>query len=634
MLLRYKLYVIFLFCTLNLSAKKELKYPASQIPAELTEGADAVIREMNTNVEVFSPEKVVYDTKYVITILKESGKDKALFHERYDKFSSISNISATVYDSEGNKVKSIPQNEIGDFASVSGFSLYEDSRVKVIDPKYSVYPYTVEYTFQQKYNSAYYIGGWSALQGYNTSIESFNFKLKAPSDFKYHFKEYNLDQPGEKEIKEDELLRIWAIKNYKAIQKELLSSFSEDYIPEVVIVPDQFVMDGYTGRLSTWNDFGLYINKLNEGKNDIPQETVAKVRAMFEEGMSDYEKIAIAYKYSQDKNRYVSIQEGIGGHQPFSAETVDRLSYGDCKALSNYVVSLLKELGYDAHYTLVYSGEGQNTDKEFVNDYFNHIIACVPLENDTIWLECTSSHYPCGYMGGSTDDRNVLLVKDNGGEIVKTPSYSVNDDIVFTKTTVNISIEDASKVKSHIVYKGVHFSEELGLTLMDETDRRKSIIRSINIPNFELDSYKVTPYRERKPRIEKDLDILIPVFGSMMGDRLIFQLNLMNQLTNTPPYSRNRVSPVLISRPYSENDSIAYNIPEGFKMEALPKEVHLVSEFGEYHSSAKLIDQSIVYEREFIINKGHYPKEKYNDFVEFVESVSKNDEAKAVLIKI
>ncbi len=634
MQLRYKLYVIFLFCSVNLLAKKEFKYPVSQIPTELTVGADAVIREMNTNVEVFSPEKVLYEIKYVITILKESGKDKAMFRASYDKFSSVSNISATVYDGEGNKVKTIPQSEIGDFASVSGYSLYEDDRVKIIDPKYSVYPYTVEYSFIRKCNSAYYLRGWSALQGYNTSVQSFSYRFLSPEDFKYHFKEYNITQPEEKEVVEGKILRSWHFNNYKAIQEEVLSSFSEEYVPEVIIVPEQFVMDGYAGNLSSWNDFGLYINKLNEGKNDIPKETVEKVKGMFIEGMSDYDKIGVAYKYSQDKNRYVSIQEGIGGNQPFSAATVDRLSYGDCKALSNYVVSLLKELGYDAHYTLVYSGEGQNTDKEFVNDYFNHIIACVPLENDTVWLECTSSHYPCGYMGGSTDDRNVLLVKDGGGEIVRTPSYSVKDDNVYTKAIVNINIEEASKISSHIVYKGVHFSEELGLTLMDETDRRKSIIKSINIPNFELDDYKVTPFKERKPRIEKDLDILIPVFGSMMGDRLIFQLNLMNQLTNTPPYSRNRVSPVLISRPYSENDSIAYNIPEGFKMEALPKEVHMVSEFGEYHSSAKLIDQSIIYEREFIINKGHYPKEKYNDFVEFVESVAKNDEAKAVLIKI
>ncbi len=37
----------------------------------------------------------------------------------------------------------------------------------------------------------------------------------------------------------------------------------------------------------------------------------------------------------QGKTHYISIQVGIGGYQPFLASDVDRLNYGDCKALVN-----------------------------------------------------------------------------------------------------------------------------------------------------------------------------------------------------------------------------------------------------------------------------------------------------------
>ncbi len=633
MQLRYKVYVVLIFCSLNMWAKKVPKYPVSEIPKELKTGADAVIREMSTTVEVFSPAKILYDHKLVITILKESGKDKAIFREGYDKFISISGISATVYDANGQKVKSIPQNEINDYSSVSGFSLYEDSRVKVIDPKYAVYPFTVEYSYQEKCNSAYYLMGWCALQDYNTSVEQLNYKIISPKDFDYHYKEYNLTHTANVEELDGKLYRTWNLENYKAIQYEVLSSFIEEYVPSVMVAPDQFIMDSYDGTLDSWKNYGLYIKELNRGKDDVPEETVEKVRSLFTEGMSDYDKIAAVYKYSQDKNRYVSIQEGIGGHQPFSAETVDRLSYGDCKALSNYIVSLINRLGYKAYYTLIYSGSNRETNKEFVKDYFNHIIACVPLTNDTIWLECTNSHYPCGYIGSSTDDRYALMIKEDGGELVRTPSYSVTDDNIFTKATFDISIDNATNITTKMIYQGVHFREEFGLTILDETDRRKEVIKSIDLPYIELNDYKISPYKERKPWLEKELSLSIPAFGSKMGDRLFFSLNTMNKMTDIPTYSRNRVSPLLVSRPYSENDSITYKIPDGYKMEALPDPVKVVSEFGKYHSSAKLVGESIIYEREFILNKGHYPKEKYNDFVEFLESVVKSDDAKAVLIK-
>ncbi|MCW3805610.1 DUF3857 domain-containing protein [Plebeiibacterium marinum] len=608
-------------------------YPVSSIPKELLTGADAVVREKNTVVEVVSLSKVVYHEKYVVTILKESGKDKALFEEAYDKLSSITDISATVYDAEGKKVKSIPLSEIRDFSAVSGNSLYEDNRVKVIDPKYNTYPYTVAYSFQHKFNSTFYLRGWSAFNGYNTSVERLSYKITAPEVFKYRYEEFNVETQA-KEVVNDGIKEVsWEIKGFEAPQEEVLAGKFEGWIPTVHMAPAKFIIDNYKGSFESWNDYGQYVGRLNQGKDNIPVETVDEVRQMFKEGMSDYDKIAIAYQYSQQKNRYVSIKEGIGGWQPFDAETVDRLSYGDCKALSNYVTSLLCKLGYDAHYCLIYAGNHQRTKTEFVENSFNHIVSCVILESDTLWLECTNSHYPCGYMGSSTDDRYALVIKDTGGELLKTPSYTVNDNNINTRAHVKINVKEASELEMHQIFRGALFPESFALTILDETDRRKAVINSVNLPHFDLLDYNVTAYKERKPWVEKEVKLSIPAFGSIMGDRMFFSLNSLNKSSSLPPYSRNRKSPMLLSRPYSENDTINYIMPEGYKMEALPKPVELKSEFGLYACSAVAEGRNIVYKREFKIYKGEYPKEKYNDFVEFLESVAKYDEAKAVLVK-
>ena len=79
------------------------------------------------------------------------------------------------------------------------------------------------------------------------------------------------------------------------------------------------------------------------------------------------------------------------------ASDVDKLGYGDCKALTNYTKTLLDAVDVESYYTVVYGGKRiRNIDKEFSATEGNHVILCLPNEEDYIWLECTSQKTPFG----------------------------------------------------------------------------------------------------------------------------------------------------------------------------------------------------------------------------------------------
>jgi len=633
MKLHYNLFILFFSFALAINAKEKIKYPVADIPKELLENAHAVIREVKEETELISETKMVTHTKKVITILKESALELSYFKEYYDPMSKIDNIEAVVYDKTGKRIEKIKQDDIIDRSAISGFSLYEDDRVKLIDPKCTDYPFTVEYTFSRRTNNTLFMPIWSFYEGMNTSIESSLFSIKVPKAYKLNYKEHNITQ-GVDIIKDDETYTYqWMANNIKAISPEPLSAPIEHWAPLIITAPSNFEIRDYKGNMNTWANLGSFHAQLLDGRNNIPEETINEIKNLLPENASDYEKVSLIYQFSQKKNRYISIQEDIGGQQPFDAKTVDRLSYGDCKALTNYVMSILNYFGYKSHYTLVNAGnDSEPVSTNFVASRFNHAFLCVELPNDTLWIECTNSHSPCGYIGDFTDDRYVLIVKKEGSELVKTPAYAANENQQTIKANINIDTDGWAEANLNVTYSGALYGDYFGLTLLDDLDQRKRIIKSIDIPNFKLQDYTIEVEKKRQPKLHKSLNLTLPDYTTKLGSRILLKTNKINDISQIPAYARNRKTPLYIKRNYSECDTLIYSIPAELKVEATPKAVDISTPYGSYRCNTETLDDKLVVYRYFELKKGLFPKEEYNTFREFLEKVSVADNATTILI--
>ncbi len=196
--------------------------------------------------------------------------------------------------------------------------------------------------------------------------------------------------------------------------------------------------------------------QLIKGRNILPDEIKKKVHDLTDNLKDDKEKVFGLYDFLQQNTRYVSIQLGIGGWQPFEASYVAEKKYGDCKALSNYMIALLKEAGITGKYIEIFAGE---SPPPFIEDFpfsqFNHVISCVPLKKDTIWLECTSQTKSAGYMGSFPGDRNAILIDETGGHLVHTPVYKVADNLQLRKVKAIADKEGNLNAEIMSTYSGL-----------------------------------------------------------------------------------------------------------------------------------------------------------------------------------
>lgn len=623
-----------LFLTNQTWAKDEIKYAVSLIPASLTDNANAVVRDDETSVDLISPSKIIVRKRYAITILKESALDYSNFNIFYNKFLKISDIIVTVFAASGEKAKRVKNEDIYDLSAIDGSTIYSDDRRKYIDPKYQTFPFTVEIEYTTTYSSAFFLPSWTVFNGYNISVEQSKFSIGYPPGYELRYIETNINQGKQISGNSAKKSIQWTVSNFKARNPEPFSPNDDELYPGVTLAPSNFDMDNYSGSMKTWSDLGMFISELNKGKDNLPQETCQKMNDLIKDCNNDYEKIKTVYEYAQKKNRYISVQVGIGGWQPIDAETVDRLSYGDCKALSNYTKTLLEAVGIKAQCALIGAGDhAPFIMPEFSRNAFNHMIVCVPMNQDSVWLECTNSFFPAGYLSDFTDDRYALLIEGENSRLVRTPAFKLNDNAINTSGEVMLTPDGNATAKLSQSYNGSFYGDYLRLKQINEKDRHDAIIRLIKIPNFKLVNYSIQENKTRKPSLELDLKLNLTNNATIMGNRLMLKLNQFNSLTDIPRFVRKREFNLEIRRNLAENDTIMYQLPVGFQVEALPASIEINTDFGSFKSSAILKGRSVQLIRHLEIYKTVESPERYNEFREFLEKVAESDNAKCMLIK-
>jgi transglutaminase-like putative cysteine protease len=613
----------------------QVKYSIASIPDSLKKNANVVYMLDEGEFEITADDKAVLKVREVIAILNAKGKHHAVEVVGYDKLIKLNSFSGSAYDATGKLIKKIKKSEISDQSSISGFSIYEDNRIKIIDLKQHSYPYIVTFEYEVEYKYLYSIPDWWIVKGDNISTMKSSYRITSPKKYQPRVRIINADKVLSVVEEGAEVTISATFENVMAMEVEPYGPGYRELSPQIQAAPKQFNFEGYQGDMSTWESYGKWQNVLNEGRSEIPLETKREIRALVLKYHTTEEKTKAIYEYVQNKTRYVSIQLGIGGFQPFPAATVDELGYGDCKALSNYTQSLLGAVGIDSHYTWVYGGNNPpKLSLDFPDDKFNHIILCVPNKQDTIWLECTSQTNPFGYMGKSTGDRDVMLVTDDGGKIVHTPVYPKEVNTQTSTVKVDMKVDGSAKASIAIEYAGLQY-ENNGIYYwinQGHEEKKKWINEHTDIADFIIEDFNFKEKRERIPSITETLNIVIPRLTSMRGKRMFITPNLLNKWSYTPPRMEDRQTDVILKQGYIDIDTVIYQIPEKFHKEHLPEAIAFESPFGSYHAGFTFENNQLIYVRKMEVNKGRFPASSYGDFRQFRKDVIKADNQKVVFI--
>lgn len=106
----------------------------------------------------------------------------------------------------------------------------------------------------------------------------------------------------------------------------------------------------------------------------------------------------------------------------------------------------------------------------------------------------------------------------------------------------------------------------------------------------------------------------------------------MNRWSYVPEKNTERKTDVIQKVNAIDYDTIRFSIPENLYPEFLPEPVKINSKFGEYEARFTFDNGKVTYIRRMKVWKGRFPKETYNELVDFFKAVSKADNIKLVFL--
>ena len=579
-----------------------------------------------TSLNKVSGNKLIRTDTVVIQInsrMGDSDADIAISYTRKDK---ITIGDAWIEDMTGNVVRRLKTNEIKTCNAISEYSLYEDNFIKTFQLKYNTYPYKIVYSCQIIYSDFLSLFSWNPQYGRQQNIRRFKFTVEVPQDYPIKYRQKAMDEPQINK-RETFVQYVWT-GNYKSAKKEVEADESEK-LPEIEVLPLTFKY-GINGSWESWTSFGDWVAALNRNMDVLPPTEKQNIDRLLSGVTGNKEKIRILYKYLQAYTRYVNVKIDLGGLRTYPASYVSVNKYGDCKALCNYMKSMLAYAGIPAYYTLIYGGERPDTiDKSFPFQVFNHVIVTVPLGNDTVFLECTSKNFPFGYLGTFTQNRDAFMITPGGSRLIQTPALTPED--VLCKRIIRV--DESNHAEIEMVCRGSDYEELTYFNREADKNQMDKYVRSDLLSDISssVSSWELLESGDDKPEITLKATAGLQNSIKKYGNNWALP-NFPYELPGFEPADK-RTENVRIFYPVFRQDLIYYHLGNR-SISRFPDPVAIQTKYGYYTMNYKLTDDNqVLITKELLIRPGIWTLDEYSDFYNFISSI-KNTEKKNIYFEI
>ena len=336
------------------------------------EEVDAVIVLDENEFQLISEKRAKFKKHRIVQVYNEAGKRYGRVSVHENKFVRCIKISGKILDLNGNLIRKLRQEEIQKNPLFPRYVLYGDTKYQRFNLGLSTFPYVVEYTYEQEYKSLFFWRGWASwLPQEDVPVLTSSYKLLINNKISYQKHAVGIEIEPRSTVKEGKSVLIWELENVKPRVKERYMPPEDEVQMALYFAPTKFKLGNYPGSFASWSEIAEWYSHLSAGRYSLPSEATGQVLSLISETDTGKQKVQKLYAFLQDYTRYVALELGVGGWQPYTAVSTFKNRYGDCKDLSTFMIAMLKVVGIKAYPALVGTRDRGVLIKEFPSNQFN-----------------------------------------------------------------------------------------------------------------------------------------------------------------------------------------------------------------------------------------------------------------------
>jgi len=388
--------------------------------------------------------------------------------------------------------------------------------------------------------------------------------------------------------------------------------------------------------VNDWKDVAAWYWKLVEPQLKVTPEIQLAVADLTKDKPTQLEQAKAIFYWVEDKIRYVGLEFGAGAYEPHSAKDVFDNRYGDCKDQATLLCTMLSAAGIKAYPVLVPVGFRGQTSKRLPSPgMFDHCIALAEIDGKQVWMDTTAEVCPFDQLPESDRGLEVLVIKPTGGEFVATPEFTAEEN--QTVQAVNIKLNADGGIASSVNWYSTG-SEDLNTRATykyakptEIKEGFESTVTSV-CPDAVLGNYSVgDPFKRDEP-LKISYDFQASGWANRTKKFLIFRPSLYQSVLSHTPFSKTDRKFDLVFASTSTNESVTeISLPDGFKVEEIPPDVSLKSDFATYDRTYALDGSTLKIAEKLVRKEARISLARYAEAKKFYQEAIQAQKQQVVM---